>query len=67
MKIEVFQLCLYMEQVYRLYLQTEIVSLGRIEKNLSEISITGNEITQEPKNPIKKTKLDSSIDEKNLI
>ena len=29
--------------------------------------ITGNEITQEPDNPSKKSKVDSSIDEKNII
>ena len=33
------------------------------KKNLSEILITGNEITQEPDNPNKKAKMDSSIDE----
>ena len=31
--------------------------------NLSEISITGNKITQEPDNQSKKSKVDSSIDE----
>ena len=35
-----------------------------IKKKLSEISITGNEITQEPDNPSKKSKVDSSIYEK---
>ena len=34
-----------------------------LKKKLSEIPITGNEITQEPDNPGKKAKVDSSIDE----
>ena len=34
------------------------------KKNLSEISITGNKINQEPENQSKKEKVDSSIDEK---
>ena len=59
-----FQVCLYMEEVQQLYRQTEIVSLGRIsKKKLSEISITGNTITQEPDNQGKKAKVESSIDE----
>ena len=33
------------------------------KKKLSEISITGNKITQEPDNQSKKEKVDSSIDE----
>ena len=33
------------------------------KEKLSEISITGNKITQEPDNQIKKSKVDSSIDE----
>ena len=61
-----FQVCLYTEEVQRLYLQTDIISLGRIKKKLSEISITGNEITQEPEKQSKKAKVDSSIDETNL-
>ena len=60
-----FQVCLYMERVHRLYRQTENLSLGRIKKEkLSEISITGNKITQEPDNQIKKEKVGCSIDGK---
>ena len=33
---------------------------------LSEILITGNEITQEPDNPSKKAKVDRSIDRKKI-
>ena len=52
----------------KFYRQTENVSLGRIKKKkLSEISITGNKITQEPDNPSKKEKVDSSIDETKSI
>ena len=36
------------------------------KKKLSEISITGNKITQEPDNQSKRAKVDSSIDEKNI-
>ena len=62
-----FQVCLYMEEVQRLYHQTEIVSLGRIlKKKLSEISITGNKITQEPDNQSKKAKVGGIIDETNI-
>ena len=35
------------------------------KKKLSEISITGNKITQEPDKPSKKAKMDSSIDDNN--
>ena len=38
-----------------------------LTKILSEISITGNDSTQEPDNTSKKTKVDSSIDEKRPI
>ena len=62
MTIEVFQVCMYMEEVQRLYCKTENVSLERIKKKLPEISITGNEITQEPDNQSKKEDVDSSID-----
>ena len=37
------------------------------KKKLSEISITGNKITQEPDNQSKRAKVDSSIDEKKSI
>ena len=64
MTIGVFQVCLYMERVHRLYRQTENLSLGRIKKEkLSEISITGNKITQETDNQSKKAKVGSTIDE----
>ena len=63
MTIEVFQVCLYREELKRLYLQTEILPLGRIKKKLSEISITGNKITQEPENQSKTSKVDIIIDE----
>ena len=39
------------------------ISRKNEKKKLSEISITGNKITQEPDNPSKKEKVDSSIDE----
>ena len=39
----------------------------KIKRKLSEILITGNKITQEPDNPSKKSKMDISIDEKNII
>ena len=35
------------------------------KKKPSEISITGNKITQEPENQSKKSEVDSSIDKKN--
>ena len=51
-----------MEEVKRLYRQTENIFLGGIKiKKLSEISITGNQITQEPDNKSKKSKVDISI------
>ena len=34
-----------------------------LKKKLSEIPITGNEITQEPDNPSEKSRVDGSIDE----
>ena len=37
---------------------------NNIKTKLSEMSITGNEITQEPDNPSTKAKMDSIIDEK---
>ena len=37
------------------------------KKKPSEISITGNKITQEPDNQSKRAKVDSSIDEKKSI
>ena len=44
----------------------ENVSLARIKNKPSEISITGNKITQEPDNQSKKAKVGSSIDEKKI-
>ena len=40
------------------------ISRKNEKKKLSEISITGNKITQEPDNQSKKEKVGSSIDEK---
>ena len=60
-KIQVFQECLNRVILYRLYSQTNIVSLARFKKN-SVISITVNDITLETDNPSKKTNVDSSID-----
>ena len=46
-----------------MYHRTDNVSIGRRKKKLSEISITGNKITQEPDNKSKKSKVGSRIDE----
>ena len=45
-----------------MHFHTKTVSLTRRKYKLSEILITGNEITQELDNPSKKAKVDSSID-----
>ena len=49
------------------YRQTDIVSLARMKNKVSDILISGNDCTQEPEDPSKKAKVDSSIDEKNTI
>ena len=43
------------------YPEVDLIPGKNLKKKLSEISITGNKITQEPDNQSKKSKEDSSI------